>query len=121
MNETLQRLQAIPVEMKGLENQALQHEQAARDCRAAREKLKLEQSELQRVINDTKVVHAVESSLSAAQASQQAAEAAKIEASAVLDRLKTQESTLTAKEKRLDELLAKLEAPTPVDTTTDAI
>jgi len=111
MNDTLQRLAELATEIKSLESQAVAHEQQARDCRAAREAKKLEQSELQRIVNDTKVVHAVESSLTAAQASQRAAEEAKTEAVALLDALRTKIAECDAKSSKLNDLIKKAETP----------
>lgn len=112
MNETMQELTRLDGENKSLEAQALQHEQSARDCRAKREQNKMRQSELRRVMNDAAIVAHIEGAGAAADSARQAAEAAKTEAQAVVERLKSREATLAEQEKRIDEKLAQLK-PAP--------
>jgi len=113
MNALLEELKQHEGAMKALEEQANEHEAAARKCRAKRMEAKQRIAELNAQINDAKVVHAVQGSLAAAEAARQDAEKAKAESATVLESLK-------AKESKLDELLAKLEAAPPAEKSPEA-
>lgn len=103
-NELAAEMHELHGSIKTLEEEALNHEQAARECRAKRAAQKLRLAELQAVIENSKVMHAVNGSLAIAQAAQAAAEQSKAQASVVLESLK-------AKQAELDALLAKLSPP----------
>ena len=92
-NELLQELAELDGRVKQLEQNAVEHEAAARKARADREAAKLRASEIRRAINDAAFVHAAQGSLAAATAAQAEAQAAA--------------ARIKAKEAELDALLAK--------------
>lgn len=109
MNELLQELNSLAGEMKAHEQAARDHEQAARDASAKRQAAKQRQSELLALINDTKVVHAVQQSALAATAAQQVAEGAKAECVVLLDALRTKIAECDAKSAKFDELIKRFD------------
>lgn len=63
MNNTQNEIATLKSEIAYLEKEAIKHEGLARECRTQREHKKQELSKLLSQVNDAKVVHAVESSL----------------------------------------------------------
>lgn len=113
MNALLTELAQLEGEIRSLEQEALKHEQLARECRDRRLEHKRRLSELHALINDAKVVHAAQGAMAQAQAARQEAEAAKVESLALLDALKAKLEEVGATKAALDQVLSVLPSGHP--------
>lgn len=103
MNELLDELNNLKGQIKALEDEAIKHEQAARDCRSRRQDLKLRLSEINAEINDAKVVHAAQSSMAAANAARKDVESSKAELDDLLASLRAAKSEFESLQKQSSE------------------
>ncbi len=87
MNALVDRLNQLAGEINAKEKETEKHEQAARVCRAEREELKREQSEINANINDARIVNSLQGSAASARAAQTIAEDAAKQMKEIIEKL----------------------------------
>ena len=110
MSDLLVRLTELETQIKEDEKQAIAHEIQARELRAHRNALKLELSELHKMVVDSRMVHASEAAAKAAEGAKQIAETSVSEINTLKDDMRHKTAEVTELAGALKGLIEKAQA-----------